>query len=243
MKKKLIRLAPLLVIALLMACGQPPDDPQDPPLTAPELPDTIVDQPNPIASTPRSDTLIPLQFNRELLPPSVSWEGKIADSAHWMDKNGENWLIISEKWKGMVADEGFTSNVYARCFNYAHDTLGLYWEIKEFNQNLFEAPEYSTGTLEILDLDEDGYAESCFIYLIESDGADPCGVKLILHVKGKKYAIRGQLAGMDYDMGDVEEKNIDPVYKEIAPLFRDFASQKWDAFEDDFYEGWVNPDK
>lgn len=138
----------------------------------------------------------------------------------------------------MVADEDFLLSIFGRCWKVGRDSLELQWEIKEFNQNVFSGPAYAAKTLEVMDLDQDGVAETAFMYTIDTDGAGPCGVKLLLHVHGKKYAIRGQLAGMDYDRGKVEEKHIDPAFKEIDPMFREFASKKWDAYEREFYKGW-----
>lgn len=184
------------------------------------------------------DTLEMLPFLAEKVPQTAQIEGKITDGAKWDDRNGENWLVISEKQHGMVADKDFTVNIYAQSFQVRHDSIFPNWEIKEFNKDVFSGPEYVPGSLEITDLNRDGLAESSFIYVIETDGAGPAGVKLLMHVHGKKYAIRGQLAGMDYDRGKVEEQHIDPAFKEIAPLFRNFAIQKWDAFVAKYYEGW-----
>ncbi|HEX2900762.1 MAG TPA: hypothetical protein VHS96_13660 [Bacteroidia bacterium] len=223
-----------LAMSTVIGCARPSE-------TGPEGANGVDSTANataPAAKTGLSDTLEMLPFNAEEVPAAAKVEGKIIDGARWRDRKGENWLLISEKQHGMVADEDFTVNIYAKCFQYRNDSAVDYWEIKEFNQNVFSGPEYAKNSLEITDLDGDGLAESAFIYVIETDGAGPAGVKLLLHVKGKKYAIRGQLAGMDEDRGKVEEKRIDPGFHEIDPMFRDFASQKWDAFEAEFYKDW-----
>ncbi|MFN8397490.1 MAG: hypothetical protein U0176_22905 [Bacteroidia bacterium] len=231
-----LMLLPALVSisAMISGCGGSPG------------PQTEISQPQSTDSTSqaggdevlRSDTLLVLPLDTADFPVGIQWEGVFDDGAHWRDKNGDNYLVISEVFQGELSDRSLVAKFFAHSHNYASGKLDEYWAIKEFNQDYFTFPTYSEGTLEITDLDHDGIAESSFIYRIEVDGTAPAKVKLLMHVKGKKYAIRGQLAGMDYDMGKVEEKHIDPAFNEIAPIFRDFASQKWDAYEREYYKGW-----
>lgn len=179
-----------------------------------------------------------LAFDSTQLPKGIAHEGRIADGAHWRDGAGEHWLVISEQQRGMVADEDFLVAIFARSFLVRRGRIDMEWEIKEYNRDVFSGPEYAEGTLEVVDLDSNGLGESAFLYTIDTDGADPMGLKLMLHVEARKYAIRGQLAGMDYDRGKVEKKEFDPAFKEIDAGFKEFASRKWDAFEKEFYKGW-----
>lgn len=229
----LIALA-VVIIGLGAGCSSPTAPPNE--VDGTQISDTMANPEEPLRRV--SDTLLILPFDTASLPGQVHWEGVLDAGAHWRDRNGENYLVISEVFLGELSDRSLVAKLFGKAWNDRSGAMDSVWEIKEFNQDYFTFPTYSKGTLEITDLDHDGFAESSFIYRIEVDGTAPAKVKLLLHVHGKKYAIRGQLAGMDYDRGKVEEKHIDPAFKEIAPVFREFASKKWDAYEREYYKGW-----
>lgn len=168
----------------------------------------------------------------------VDWDGKLRDGAQWEDKSGKYVLLITDYYRGEISDVSLVARVNARKYSIEGDSLKLIWEVKESNQDYFTNPEYRFKTLEVSDLDQDGVAESSFIYTIDSDGGGPVRAKLILHVLDQKYAIRGQFAGMDIDVGEIEEKHFGPEFNSISPVFKSFASGKWDRFEKVFYDSW-----
>lgn len=193
-----------------------------------------ISQPSP----PQTDSVTVLPFVLAEWDKTVDWGGKLKDGARWNDKTGSYVLLISDLFRGEISDVSLVARVNARKYRMAGDSLQLVWEVKEVNQDYFTNPEYRFKTLEITDLDRDGIAETSFIYTIDSDGGGPCRAKLILHVNDQKYAIRGQFAGMDIDVGEIEEKHIGPEFSSVDPRFKAFASQKWDDFEREFYDSW-----
>lgn len=233
-----LQLALVASMLFLAACGGKNTGKDVPANGTPDSSISSLDSSKAALPSTAADSVEVVPFVQSEIPPTAKFEGKFVDGAHWKDRSGEHWLIISCTHNGVVADPDFVWNIYARCYQDDGKGLSLFWEIKELNQNIWTGPDYSPNTLEIIDIDHDGIAESSFIYIIDTDGAGPAGVKLMLHVKGKKYPIRGQLAGMDYDRGKVEEKHIDPIFKEIDPKFQAYASKKWDAFEKEYYKGW-----
>jgi hypothetical protein len=184
------------------------------------------------------DSLELLAFDTTQMPKVLQWQGDLMDGGHWRDRNGEHWLLISQVFEGELSDKSLSAALFATCYVLRKGVWESYWAIKEYNQDYFSAPQYVHQSLKISDLDKDGLAESFFIYQIEPDGSAPTAVKMMLHVKGQKYALRGQLAGMDYDRGKVEERHFDPAFKMIDPLFRDYALESWERYQRKYYQGW-----
>ncbi len=105
----------------------------------------------------------------------------VLDIYTWYDVLGKNTLIFTAK-------EG-CGDGYDYCDLRAYHYTGngnLLWDIKDYAPNNTDITLKKT---EITDLDEDGIAEISILYTLGYSGG---GVKLIMHEKGKKYAIRGE---------------------------------------------------
>ena len=192
---------------------------------------------SPAASLPSRDFEL-LEFDPLNLPESIHWKGKIVDGAHWIDREGEFILVISDFFRGMITDNDFISNLYANCFQKEGAYWKIYWGIKQFNPSTYESVNYREGTLEVLDLDGDERAESCFIYAIDQEGLDPEYPRLMLHVGGEKYTIRGTmpLDPDDYAWSKHYQMRRDPRFEKINPLFRKYAVAKWNAYKRDHFK-------
>lgn len=176
-----------------------------------------------------------VQLKDLALPAGLEVNGEVDTVLHWTDREGEKYLVISELTKGEFFSEGYQAQLWASCHLVMDDDgLETLWEIKEFNQEIWEAPAYINRSVRLSDVDEDGIGETLFLYEIAPDGLDPSIVKLMFHVKGQKYAIRGQLAAEAESFADQEEKNFDPSFSELAPELKDYASQQWDD-----YRNWL----
>lgn len=200
---------------------------------------TKVEKPMELAS-PILDSLISQDFNSKQLPSEIQYKGEIVDGAHWVDKNGEHYLIISEFTKGEPFSKGYASNIYATCYKKKDQQWEVYWNIKEFNQGVWESTVYTDKSLSITDLDHNGIAESCFHYRVTPDGLDPERVKVLMHVNGEKYGIRGQLGAEVESFDELEIKTIDSKFKNIAPIFQEHASQIWDNYRNWLYKRMVD---
>lgn len=186
------------------------------------------------------DSLILQDFDSKQLPSEIQYKGKLVDGAHWIDNNGEHYLVISDLTKGEPFSKGYTSNIYGTCYQKKDQQWTVYWSIKEFNQGVWESTVYTDQSLSITDLDQDGLAESCFHYRVTPDGLDPERVKVLMHVKGEKYGIRGQLGAEAASLDELEIKNIDPKFKNIAPIFQEHASKTWDNYRNWLYKRIVD---
>lgn len=105
----------------------------------------------------------------------------------WFDSLGKNTLIIT-------AREG-CGDGYDKCDLRAYHYTGnsnLLWDIKDYEKGL----GIELDQIELTDIDDDDIAEISILYTIR--GRSISTVKLIMHEKGKKYAIRGK-TGYDYN--------------------------------------------
>lgn len=96
------------------------------------------------------------------------------------------------------------------------------------------------NSLTITDLDDNGIAESTFLYKLGC-GSDvsPVQLKLIMHEGKAKYALRWEtrvrIGGPDEKVGG--QKTIDPAFRQAPKVFLDYALQQWNAFvEEKFNE-------
>ena len=181
----------------------------------------------------KSDGIEIHKFNKNDLPASIKYKGKIVDGASWTDKSGDNILIITETdVRNINADE---REQYLYAYHYVNheDGYSQLWTITDFVKSYCDVDaKYYPGTLEIKDVDGDGIAESVFCY--ELDGrcdVSPLDVKLIMHTGDTKLVIRGTI-GFDPQDGHKTkgDKNFDAAFKSANPLFKDYASEKWDEF-------------
>lgn len=157
------------------------------------------------------------------LPTEVAFKGDFLASKSWKDKGGLNYFVVSE----IHHPREFKNELYVYQYVLSQGKTTLVWDIKDFPTALCMA-RVIENSLEILDLDGDGYMETSFIYQFQCDGLDPTVTKLMLHSKGQKLAIRGNIP-VSADMG-TPKKNVDPAAAQFPKEFGNFASQEWDDF-------------
>jgi hypothetical protein len=92
--------------------------------------------------------------------------------------------------------------------------------------------------LTITDLDNNGIAESTYLYKLacRSD-VSPAVLKLIMHEGKKKYAIRGETivtVGPGEKMGG--RKRIDPAFAKAPRIFKHYAVKRWQALVEEKFD-------
>ena len=164
-------------------------------------------------------------------PIRMPYRGEIRQTASWQDKNGKNTLIIS----GIHAN-GILNKAEIFTYNYIEkdSLLKTLWKSEDHvmgscESDIFIAPE----TLEVLDINQDGIAESVFMYILsENCDASPVRTKLMMHSGEKELMIEGLTKVFLLPIPEVEEnsKRIDKAFQAVDPLLRTYASQKWDNY-------------
>lgn len=237
MKKLLL----LICVLLLASCGSKEDSSSQKSST--ELSGNKVENPPPLNKTngeasskditTKTDGIEIHKFDKNDLPSSIKYQGKIKDGAYWTDKNGDNILLITQTEIRKVNDDIREQYLYAYQYVNREDGYSQMWNITDFVKSYCDVDaSYYPGTLEIKDVDGDGIAESVFCY--ELDGrcdVSPLDVKLMMHCGEKKLVIRGTI-GFDPQNGRKTkgEKNFDAAFKEVPSSLKDYASDKWDEF-------------
>jgi hypothetical protein len=176
------------------------------------------------------------KFNKNDLPSSVKYQGKIVEGAYWTDKNGDNILIITQTGiKNVNADER-EQYIYAYHYINYDDGYSKLWNITDFVRSYCDVDaSYIPNSLEIVDLDNDDIAESLFLYKLD-DRCDvsPLPIKLMMHSGDKKLVIRGTIgvdAGGGYKVKG--EKYFDAAFNNVPAKFKEYASDKWDKYVKD----------
>lgn len=168
------------------------------------------------------------------LPAGIKYDGKVVTSAKWTDKNGENYIIITETpEKNQNADERM-KELFGYHYIVNVDDLKQLWKINDF---IKDCPvditlQYMPKSLSITDLDKNGIAETTFLYRMSCKGdVSEDDMKLMMHEGETKYAIRGS---MKLKMGGKTyggKMNVDASFDKAPKEFLDYAKEQWNKFQ------------
>lgn len=186
-------------------------------------------------------TVVPLGFSAASVPRGVTVKGTIVGGAHWSDKAGEQWLVVTE-----VAPHAGTpdrdnpdmtpmsAEVYAYDFVTDGTTFQQVWMTQDFVKDceLDMACNNVPGSVRVTDLDNDGEAETAFIYRLACRGdPSPSTQKLLMHEGVAKYALRGTskvvIEGIPPDGGTY---TADPAFSSAPPTFLAAAAALWQTY-------------
>jgi hypothetical protein len=162
------------------------------------------------------------------LDARMAHKGQLMDGLSWKDESGENVLFVC--YDAVAAQQ--KRDIYVYQYRKVGDKCSLVWDIQDFGGNLCEMT-FIDNSLQLIDLDNDGILEACFMYQNRCDGNDPTVTKMMLLKDGKKLAIRGKFALED---GKELEKTIDPVVAQFPPIFKNFMLMNWNEFKEGEFE-------
>lgn len=187
-----------------------------------------------------------LAFDPKALPQKIRYKGKVVAGARWLDKKGENLLLLCETGsfnspvppnskENPYQEWGRAAELHSYHYLKAGERFTLLWklfdQVKVCPFDLDAA--FLPNSLTITDQDANGIAESTFLYKLacRSD-LSPAPLKLIMHEGTAKYALRGETL---VNIGPLSEvtggrKTIDPAFGRAPKAFLDYALQQWNAF-------------
>src|ERR1051325_3350403 len=122
------------------------------------------------------------------LPDDIKYEGKIVAGAKWEDRLGANALIITET-KMKTSGEKRSKELYAYHFIIDGKNNRQLWKVTDYIRDCEQdvTLEHITNSLTVTDLDNNGIAETTFIYKMACRGdVSPCELKLIMHEGAQK---------------------------------------------------------
>ncbi len=188
------------------------------------------------SAAPVADTFHTLAFSAAAVPRGVSVTGTIVDGAHWTDRDGEHWLVLTEVGAHVAASgqqDFMSAELYGYDFVAMAGGFRQVWMTQDFVK---ECPidmtcAYQRGSVRLTDLDADGQAETAFVYRLACRGdPSPPDQKLLMHEGATKYALRGTakvvMPGIPVDGGTY---TVDPAFKSAPAAFLASAAALWQA--------------
>jgi len=207
--------------------------------------DTIAQTSSAQEETKRPVTKVRYFHNGKYTPPTgTTFSGMVMEAATWEDSNGFNFILLtldedieeySEEYQDLVQSRFLHG--YHFTYEKSGDTPELLWSVVDMYEECeFDLIVYfQENSLEITDLNDNGIAESVFMYKADcASDYSPMTLKLLMHEGETKYALRGT-SRVDYGESEQEtsyggEYEIDPSFKTAPKLFEEFATEKWEDF-------------
>ena len=113
-------------------------------------------------------------------------------------------------------------------------SFSLLWKINDFiNDCMFDLTlDFIPGSLSITDLNNNGIAESTFLYKMacRSD-VSPSELKLMMHENDNKYALRGNMLVKVQGFTGGGSYKVDKAFDSAPDGFLDYAKSQWKEFK------------
>ena len=189
------------------------------------------------------DDIKMLVFDKRDLPSEISYGGYIVTGKRWIDKNGENILILTKTDIRTKPDEYneetlSTAELYAYHYVYSRGSFKLLWKIYDFIKDcMFDVTlDFINNSLSITDLDNNGYAESTFLYKLacRSD-VSPAMLKLMMHEDDNKYALRGEMYIDIQGYREGGDYKVDKAFNSAPDVFLQYAKEQWAEFSQEVF--------
>lgn len=168
------------------------------------------------------------------LPGGIKYDGRIVASAKWTDKNGDNYIIVTEGEEKNQNNDERMKEMFGYQFVVKGDDPKQLWKINDF---IKDCPvditlQYMPKSLSVTDLDKNGIAETTFLYRMSCKGdVSEDDMKLMMHEGDTKYAIRGS---MKLKMGGETyggEMKVDKSFDDAPKEFLGYAKEQWNKFQ------------
>lgn len=175
---------------------------------------------------PSQEQFKSLEFKRESLAKEYIYQGQLLGGAHWIDRNGDNTLLVSQKQT--KTEEGSKQEIFGYNYVMKDGATKLLWKIQDAAENWCDAGDGLVSDIVVLDLDGDEVAENAFIYNIQgSCDVSPRTFKLMLHSGEKKLAVRGTNVVNPGGEKVGGEKKLDAAFDTAPKEFKQYAAEMW----------------
>jgi hypothetical protein len=170
--------------------------------------------------------------------------GGIVAGRRWRDAAGEHTLLLTQTGKlpsrvraadlAVEGEPAYDAEVYGYHYTYARgaqDSARLLWRTVDAERgcqfDLYAG--HLAEAVSLTDLDEDGLAETTFLYTMSCrSDVSPATRKLIMHEGRAKYAIRGTTKPRGQSGGG--EMAVDAAFAQAPPALREYAVRQWKRY-------------
>ena len=96
--------------------------------------------------------------------------------------------------------------------------------------------DFINNSLTITDLDDDGIAESTFLYKLSCrSDVSPSILKLMMHENDNKYALRGIMYIDIQDHREGGDYKVDKAFNNAPGVFLQYAKEQWADFSHEVF--------
>lgn len=163
------------------------------------------------------------QIGEADLAKEMVHKGQFIEGVNWKDEGGSNFLLLCYDTPSGTQQ----GDIYVYQYRAVGGKISLVWDIQDFGSAAC-AMRFVNHSLQLVDLDQDGLLECCFMYQNECEGPAPRVTKLMLMKNGQKLAIRGTFSAEN----EAElEKTFDPVVAQYSAIFKNFMLMNWNEFK------------
>jgi hypothetical protein len=155
----------------------------------------------------------------------MAHKGQFEEGLTWKDASGDNTLILCYDRK----EQQQQRDIYVYQYRVADGKCSLVWDLQDFGSPLCEMTMVP-NSLQLIDLDNDGILEACFMYQNLCDGLDPYVTKLMLFKGGEKLAVRGKFS---VEEREELERTVDTKAAQYPPVFKNFMLLNWEEFKEE----------
>jgi hypothetical protein len=181
-----------------------------------------------------------LKYDAKEYEKELKFNGKITASAQWKDKNGLNVIIITETKQEENRKSEYDYSVSKKFFAYGFimkDKFEQEWMIQDFIDNcqVDLTLSYIPKSLSVTDLNNNGIAETTFLYKMSCKGdVSPNDLKLMMHEGKDKYAIRGEtILKIQNEKPYGGSMKVDKSFDNAPKEFVDYAKKEFKKFQEE----------
>lgn len=159
---------------------------------------------------------------------SLPIEGVLKAGKTWVENGDTNIVVVMELQAGKPCDRGYVHRIFGYRFSKRDSQWKNLWTIRDQASGCQDL-QYFDSTLNVTDVDGNGFAETLFFYSLFSDGTDPQNLKMMFHFNGAKMPIRGRIPVTEED-ALVYEFKPDAKLASAPPIALKFALSAWKGF-------------
>lgn len=197
--------------------------------------DTLAVNTNSVSSVPVKDSTIPVSITQGDIPSYISFKGNFYSGYKWMDKTGQNLLILSTNSlttdNKEIGEQENTMELFARLYNLSGPKPSVVWDLYDAEKKCIFDITCEFINCNVSDLDNDSLKEVLVMYKLSCrSDVSPATMKLIMREGKTKYALRGKMVFIIPDIPDTlfaETREIDlsKISKEelANKMFRDWG--------------------